>query len=128
MVRVKSGGGGGYGSKGQTNKRAGVKVEPTTHRGNISGITDQGLAVAYKKQPITSGKGYEPSAMPPTGVKGTYNSATQGPGSQRTVHPQGSQAEYNPGPTPMRTNPMSPTKDTLREFGPESPTSRARGK
>ena len=127
MVTIKSGG--GINSNKTVQSRSGVKVEPRTHRGNVEGIGQIGLQHAFKPKPMLQGKGYEPSAMGPTGVRGTYNSAQQGPGSGRTVHPKGSQAEYGPrGPQPMPTRPMSPTKDTMREFGPESVTSGGRGK
>ena len=83
--------GGGYGSRQHIDKKAGQKVEPVTHRGNVAGVAQQGMATAFRKEPLIQGKGYETGPMPPTGVKGTYNSATSGPGSGRTVYPSGSQ-------------------------------------
>jgi|SRR6516165_12291232 hypothetical protein len=118
--------GGGINSNKTVQSRSGYKVEPTTNRGNVVGVAQMGLSHAFKPEPMLQGKGYEPAPMPPTGVKGTYNSSTQGPGSQRTVYGKGSQAEYNPGPQPMRTNPMPAGRDTLAEFGPDSVT--AKGK
>jgi len=120
--------GGGITSNKYTTSKSGQKVEPVTHRGNPAGVAQQGISTAFRKEPITQGKGYEPAAMGPTGVRGTFNPATQGPGSQRTVHPKGSQAEYNPGPQPMQTKPMAPGREILGGYGPESVTSRGRGR
>lgn len=125
-MRVKSGG--GINSNKTVQSRSGVKVESKTHAGNVAGVAQQGMATAFKKEPLTQGRGYEPAAMGPTGVRGTYNSATQGPGSQRTVHPKGSQAEYNPGPQPMTSRPMPAGRNTMAEYGPESVTSGGRGR
>ena len=88
--------GGGYGSRQHIDKKAGQKVEPVTHRGNVAGVAQQGMATAFRKEPLIQGKGYESGPMPATGVRGTYNSATSGPGSGRTVYPSGSQ-----GATPV---------------------------
>jgi len=84
--------GGGYGSRQHIDK----KVEPVTHRGNVAGVAQQGMATAFRKEPLIQGKGYESGPMPATGVRGIYNSATSGPGSGRTVYPSGSQ-----GATPV---------------------------
>ena len=73
---------------------------------------------------MDQGAGYTIKPMPPTGIKGTYNAATAGPGSGRTIMPSGSQGEYNPGPKPMRTNPMPAGRDILSEYGKDSPTAR----
>jgi len=123
-MRMKSGG--GIHSNKTVQSRSSQKVEPTTHRANVAGVAQTGLSHAFKPEPMLQGKGYEPAAMPATGVKGSFNSATQGPGSGRTVYGKGSQAEYNPGPQHMRTNPMPAGRDTLAEFGPESVTSRGK--
>jgi hypothetical protein len=82
------------------------------------------MAVQFEKEPLTQGRGYEPKAMGPTGVPGKYNSAKSGPGSQRTVHPTGSQSQYGPvakgevnrAPDPPST---APGKDILGMYGPE---------
>ena len=118
--------GGGINSNKTVQSRSGYKVEPKTHAGNVAGVAQQGISTAFRKEPITQGRGYEPAPMPATGVKGTYNSSREGPGSGRTVYAKGSQAEYNPGPQPMQTRPMWPTRDTMAEFGPESVTSRGK--
>jgi len=89
MVTIKSGG--GINSNKTVQSRSGVKVEPVTHRGNVAGVGQIGLQHAFKPEPMLQGEGYEPRAMPATGVRGTYNSATSGPGSGRTVYPSGSQ-------------------------------------
>jgi|SRR5215813_6636586 len=124
-MRVNSGG--GINSNKTVQSRSGHKVEPTTHRGNVEGVAQQGMSTAFRKKPITQGRGYEPSAMGATGDKGTYNSANQGPGSQRTVMPHGSQAEYgNRGPQPTQTRPMPAGRDILSGYGPESVTSRGK--
>ena len=104
--------GGGYGSRQHIDKKAGQKVEPVTHRGNVAGVAQQGMATAFRKEPLIQGKG-ESGPMPATGVRGTYNSATSGPGSGRTVYPSGSQGaiplarEISPG----RTFDERPNKD-----------------
>src|SRR5262249_13666402 len=120
MVTIKSGG--GINSNKTVQSKSGWKVDPTAHAANVAGVAQQGMAVAFKKEPLIQGKGYESKPVPATGVKGTYNAATQGPGSQRTVHPKGSQAEYgNAGPQAMRTNPMPAGKDILSEYGRDIP-------
>jgi hypothetical protein len=118
MVTIKSGG--GISSNKVVQSRSGVKVEPVIHRGNVAGVGQIGLQHAFKPEPILQGKGYEPKSMPPTGVKGSYNSATSGPGSGRTVYPSGSQ-----GATPAARE-MPPGRDTLAEYGKDSPTARGR--
>src|SRR5262245_2564835 len=120
---VKLTGGGISGNKVVQN-RGGQKVEPVTHRGNVAGVAQTGLSHAFKPEPMTQGRGYEPGPMPATGVKGTYNAATQGPGSRRTIYGRGSQAEYGPvnrgqvnrTPDPPAT---APGKDILSMYGPE---------
>jgi hypothetical protein len=124
MVTIRSGG--GISSNKTVRSKSSWKTEPFSKAGNVAGVAQQGMATAFKKEPLTQGRGYEPGKMAATGAPGQYNSALQGPGSQRTVYRSGSQAEYNPGPQPMRTNPMPTGRDTLAEFGPDSVT--ARGK
>lgn len=89
--------GGGYGSRQHTDKKAGQKVEPVTHRGNVASVAQQGMATAFKKEPLTRGKGYTPGKMGDTGIaKATYNPATSGPGSQRTTYASGSHQHQLP--------------------------------
>lgn len=116
--------GGGISSNKTVRSRSGYKVEPKANAGNVAGVAQMGLSHAFKPEPMIQGKGYTPQPTPATGVKGTYNSSTKGPGSGRTVYGKGSQAEYNPSPQPMRTNPMPSGRDTLAEFGPDSVTAR----
>src|SRR6516162_2507667 len=93
-MRIKSGG--GINSNKVVQSRSRGKVEPTTHKANVAGVAQQGLAVQFEKEPLTSGKGYEPKPVPATGVPGRFNSAAQGPGSGRTVYGSGSQSTYGP--------------------------------
>jgi hypothetical protein len=119
--------GGGIQSNKTVQSRSGVKREPVTHRGNVEGVGAIGLSHAYKPPEMLQGKGYEPRPVPATGVKGTFNSATSGPGSGRTIMPAGSQAEYgNRGSQPTQTRPMPAGRDILSEYGPESVTSRGK--
>jgi hypothetical protein len=116
--------GGGITSNKYKTSKSGQKVEPVTHKGNPAGVAQQGMALAFKREPITQGKGYEPSKMGPTGVKGSYNAATQGPGSQRTVYGSGSQGTYgkvNPGEVNRAPDPpaTAPGRDILSDYGPE---------
>jgi len=116
--------GGGINSNKYRISKSGQKVEPTAHAANVAGVAQQGMAVAFKKEPLIQGKGYEAKPVPATGVKGAYNAATQGPGSGRTVYPSGSQCEYGPvnrgqvnrAPDPPAT---APGRDILSEYGPE---------
>src|SRR5215813_11688005 len=112
--------GGGINSNKTVQSRSGYKTEPKSNAGNVAGVGQIGLQHAFKPEPMLQGKGYEPASMPPTGVKGTYNAATQGPGSQRTVYRSGSQS-----PTPPARE-MPAGRDTLAEYGRDSVT--ARGK
>jgi hypothetical protein len=118
MVKIQSGG--GINSNKVVQSRSGVKVEPVSKPGNVAGVAQQGLATAFRKEPITQGQGYTPGTMPTTGIKGIYNSATSGPGSGRTIYASGSQSQ-----TPSARE-MPPGRDTLAEYGPDSPTARGR--
>lgn len=116
--------GGGYGSRQHTDKKVGQKVEPVTHRANVAGVAQQGMATAFKKEPLIQDKGYEPARMPATGVPGNYNSAPQGPGSGRTVYASGSQSTYgkvDPGQVNRATDvpATKPGRDILSMYGPE---------
>jgi hypothetical protein len=55
--------GGGYGSRQHTDKKSGMKVEPKAHAANVAGVAQQGMATAFKKEPLVQGKGYEPAQM-----------------------------------------------------------------
>jgi hypothetical protein len=121
-MRIKSGG--GINSNKVVQSRDGQKVEPVTHKANPAGVAQQGLATAFKKEPLTQGQGYEPKAMGPTGVPGQYNSSAQGPGSGRTVYRSGSQSTYgpvNPGQVNRAPDPpaTAPGRDILSDYGPE---------
>jgi hypothetical protein len=115
--------GGGYNSR-QVSHRREPKVEPKPKAANVAGVAQQGMAVAFKKEPLFQGSGYEPGQMPATGVPGKFNSATSGPGSGRTVYGSGSQSTYGPvatgqvnrAPDPPAT---APGKDILSMYGPE---------
>src|SRR5215467_8971636 len=88
--------GGGIQSSRVVQSRAGYKVEPDARRANVEGVAQQGMATAFRKEPVIQGKGYEPTAMPATGVPGYFNSAKVGPGSGRTIMKSGSQSQYGP--------------------------------
>lgn len=108
--------GGGISGNKVVQSRAGYKVEPKTHKGNPAGVAQQGMATAFKKEPIIQGKGYEPKAMPATGVPGYFNASKAGPGSGRTIMKSGSQAQYGkavPDPAPR-------PRDILSQYGPEA--------
>jgi len=117
--------GGGINSRQVVQSNKGRKVEPVAHRGNVAGVAQQGLATAFKKEPLTSGAGYQPEKMPGTGIAGgTYNSGSTGPGSLRTTYRSGSQAQHGPvaqgsvnrAPDPPAT---APGRDILSDYGPE---------
>jgi len=81
-----------------------------------------GVSTPFRKEPLIQGKGYEPAPVPATGVPGKYNSAQQGPGSQRTVYPTGSQTMYGrPAPNAVNRAPdppaAKPGRDILSDFG-----------
>jgi hypothetical protein len=121
--------GGGINSNKTVQSRSGVKVEPTARAANVEAVAQQGMATAFPKREMFPTRGYEPEKMPVSGVKGQYNAATSGPGSLRTTYAHGSQAEYGPrGPQPTQTRPMPKGREILSEYGPESPTSRGRGR
>jgi hypothetical protein len=91
-MKIQSGGG-NTSNKYKTSK-SGQKVEPVTHRGNPAGVAQQGMAVAFKKEPITQGKGYEPGptkAVDRPNYKGPSGAAPGGMG--RTIYPSGLQAK-----------------------------------
>src|SRR5262249_6121353 len=87
------------------------KQEPVSDKGNPAGVAQQGMAVAFKKEPITSGGGYEPGKMEATGIAGARKGpAGPGPGGgSRTIYKAGSQS-----PTPPARE-MSPSRDYFIE-------------
>jgi hypothetical protein len=89
--------GGGITSNKYKTSKGGQKVELVTHRGNVAGVAQQGLALAFKREPITQGKGYEPTKMGPTGIaNATKGPSGAGPGGYgQTIYKSGSQS-----PTP----------------------------
>src|SRR5262245_50534318 len=58
MPRIVSGGGINSRQVVQSNK--GRKVEPVANRANVAGVAQLGAATQFRKDPIMSGKGYEP--------------------------------------------------------------------
>ena len=115
--------GGGYGSSQHKDMRAGVKVEPVANKANVAGVAQQGMATAFKKEPITQGKGYEPKSMPASGVPGYFNAAKEGPGSGRTIYRSGGQHQYgSPAPNAVNRSPDPPAtgnrgQDILSSYG-----------
>jgi len=120
MVTIKSGG--GINSNKVVQSRSGVKVEPVSKAGNVADVAQQGLATAFRKEPITQGQGYTPGKMPATGIANARQGpAGAGPGGYgRTIYRSGSQ-----GPTPPARE-MPTGRDTLSEYGPDSATARGR--
>ena len=122
-MKIKSGG--GISGNKVVQSRSGQKVEPKTHKASPAGAAQQGMAVQFKKEPLQAGQGYEPKAEGSTGIAGaTYNSATAGPGSQRTMYRTGSQMQHGPvarGETNRAPDPPStaPWRDILSDYGPE---------
>ena len=122
MGTIKSGG--GINSDKTVQSRSGYKVEPRSTAIDPAGISQRDISTAFRKTPVEVGAGYSPSQMPATGVKGSYNSATLGPGSGRTVYARGSQAEYGPvNPGQVNQAPdvpaTRPGRDILSDYGPE---------
>jgi hypothetical protein len=107
-MKIKSGGGLNSNKTVQSKQR---KSEPVSHKGNVAGVAQQGLALQFKRQPITSGKGYEPP-------KGIAPNTQVGPGAGRTIHRSGSQSATPPA------KPMPEGRNILAEYGPEVPGKR----
>jgi hypothetical protein len=107
--------GGGISSTKYVTSKSGGKVEPISHKVSEAAAAQLGRAEQFKKPPLEAGRGYTPGAMAPTGVRGTFNSASQGPGSGRTIHPSGSQS-----PTPPARE-MPKGRDILSEYGKDIP-------
>jgi hypothetical protein len=125
-MRIKSGG--GITSNKYVTSRGGQKVEPKIHRGNVAGVAQQGMATAFRKEPITEGKGYEPKPMGSTGIANARQGhAGPGPGGGgRTIYLSGSQMQHGPvakGETNKAPDvPATSTKgavDILSQYGPE---------
>ena len=89
------------------------KTEPVAHKANPAGVNQMGVATQFRKEPVIGGKGYEPGAMPATGSRGTFNPASQGPGSGRTTYRSGSQSATPPAQE------MPAGREILGSFGPE---------
>jgi hypothetical protein len=114
MVKVMSGG--GITSNKYQTSRLGQKVEPVAKAANVGGVAQQGMATAFKKEPLMQGKGYEPGKVGATGIANARQGpAEAGPGSNRVIYKSGSQS-----PTPAPT-PMTPGRDILSEYGREVP-------
>jgi hypothetical protein len=116
MAKARSGG--GLTSNKLVQSKRG-KQEPKSHKVSVPAVAQQGAAVQFKKSELQQGpgSGYQTKAVPPSGIPGTYNAATQGPGSQRAVYRSGSQSTYgkvNPG------EPRPKPVDILSQFGPEA--------
>ena len=84
--------GGGLNSNKVVQSRNGSKTEPRSTAIDPAGVSQRDVSTAFRKNPAEVGPGYSPGKMPATGVRGTYNPATSGPASQRTVYPAGSQS------------------------------------
>lgn len=106
VVEMKIISGGGIQSNKFSTTRAG-KQEPISRSVNPAGVSQAGVSTAFKKEPMIRGKGYSA----PTGVT---DPCKIGPGAGRQIYKSGSQQR---APT---VGPMEPTRDTLREYGPES--------
>jgi hypothetical protein len=106
--------GGGYGSS-QHNEAKKGKQEPVTHKGNPAGVAQQGISTAFRKEPITSGQGYQPY--------GPKDHTMQGPGAGRTIAKSGSQGLYSSSgkKMPMPSEPMPRGRDILGEYGRDIP-------
>jgi hypothetical protein len=84
------------------------KAEPISHKGNVAGVAQQGIAAPFVKAPITQGQGYQPY--------GPKDHTKAGPGAMRTIYKSGSQGTHGP------VNPGIPKpapKDILSMYGPE---------
>jgi hypothetical protein len=100
------------------------KIEPKPRAMSPAGVAQQGMATAFKKEPLEKGPGFRGGPMGATGVPGKYNAATSGPGSLRTTYPSGSQTQYgSPAPNAVNRAPdppaTTPGRDILSSYGPE---------
>jgi hypothetical protein len=110
MAKARSGG--GINSRVVKHVNA-PKQEPKPHAVSPGAVDMQGQAVAFKKPPLVSGKGYQPP--------GPNWNTKQGPGANRTIYKSGSQAlhgrpaqgETNRAPDPPATGSVG-----RKEVGP----------
>jgi hypothetical protein len=110
-MKIKSGG--GITSNKYVTSKA-PKTEPISRKASPAGVNQMGVATQFKKEPVISGKGYDPAKVGPTGVqKATVRPDTPGPGSGRTTYASGSQS-----PTPPAKE-MPKGRDILSQYGPE---------
>jgi hypothetical protein len=116
-MRIKSGG--GISSNKTVQSRSGYKVEPKSKAINPASVSTLGISTQFKKPNLEMGSGYRTKPEGDTGLRGNYNSATSGPGSQRTTYKAGSQSA-TPAPRPITGH------DILSDYGPESVTSRGK--
>jgi hypothetical protein len=108
MARTILSGGGITSNKYRTSKE-GQKVEPTARAANVAGVAQQGMATAFKKEPLVQGKGYEPAKMGAVD-RPSYKGPTEAaPGSNRTIYPSGLQAKTPPA------REMEPGRDVFNE-------------
>jgi hypothetical protein len=118
--------GGGIQGNKTVQSRSSVKVEPKPHAISPAGVAQQGMATQFRKEELRQGPGYKQGPSPNTGIPGTYNAATQGPGSMRAIYKSGSQSQYGPSapgavnqaPDPSATGTRG--RDILSDFGPEA--------
>jgi hypothetical protein len=99
--------GGGLNSRVVTHAKA-PKAEPIAKAANVAGLAQIGLQHAFKPEPMTQGKGYEPP-------KGVADNTKVGSGQGRTIYRSGSQQ-----PTPAARE-MPEGRDTLAEYGKDIP-------
>jgi hypothetical protein len=69
--------GGGLNSNKVTQSKHG-KQKPISHKVGPEAAAQLGRSEQFRKPPLEAGRGYTPGAMGPTGVRGTFNSASQG--------------------------------------------------
>lgn len=101
------------------------KTEPKSKAIDPASVSTIGVSTQFKEPNLEMGPGFRGSQMQPTGMKGTYNAKTSGPGSLRTTYPSGAQSQYgspapnavNRAPDPSATG--SRGKDIISGFGPE---------
>src|SRR5215813_4756666 len=104
MMAISIVSGGGANSRVVTHAKAG-KQEPVSDKGNPAGVAEQGMAVNFRKEQITSGTGYQPY--------GPKDHTMQGPGAGRTIAKSGSQGLYSSSgkKMPMPSEPMPSGRD-----------------
>jgi hypothetical protein len=90
MVKVRSGGG-ITSNKYVTSKS--MKAEPVSQKGNPAEVAQQGMATAFRKEPVIAGQGYMPEKMGKVD-RPSYRGPTEaGPGSNRVIYPAGTQSK-----------------------------------